>query len=233
MLAKIMHDASAVIWSPGCCLEWNSVLSYCDILLSDEYVITRINQRVKVVLNVALFSSSLGKLVCINKGGNADIWSPLETLSCVSTKVPAPNSSTHTDIIQISQDAFDCAALQQRFFVRVFGNHIFFHVTTATTYSWPWGVANLHHGQDGCWVPAYWRTILRLWRAGLEQIRYECEGSQGSVWALSIAADSMVLHFHLCCLHVSVPGSHLVFIFYQNVSIFVGGEEPVASPLVW
>lgn len=46
MLAKIMHDASAVIWSPGCCLEWNSVLSYCDILLSDEYVITRINQRI-------------------------------------------------------------------------------------------------------------------------------------------------------------------------------------------
>lgn len=52
----------------------------------------------------------LGKLVCINERGNADIWSPLETLSCVSTKVLAANSSARTDIIQISRNVFECTA---------------------------------------------------------------------------------------------------------------------------
>lgn len=55
---------------------------------------------------------------------------------------------------------------------------------------------------------------------------FECTGS---VWALRTTADSAVLHFHLCRLRVSGWGFHLVFIFYQNVSIFVG-EVLVVSP---
>lgn len=241
MIAKLMQDPSAAVWSHSCRLEWNTPVFSHIVTVFVWWICHNTDNRennMSQLCRTKLSSSlaPLGKLVCINKGGNADIWSPLETLSCVSTKVPAANSSAHTDIIQISWDIFDFTALLQCLFVWVFGYHSFFTLPRRLLL---FPAVILAPGCSKASSQAGWMLGSSLLKNDIKVMKCQSRldmsvralEHSGSVWALR-STDNAVLHFHLCCLHVRVWGSHLVFIFYQNVSIFVGGE-PVAPPLVW
>lgn len=56
----------------------------------------------------------------------------------------------------------------------------------------------------------------------------EVLSEHSGVRQIARSSISICAVFGQVCLH----GSHLAFIFYQNVSILVGGEEPMASPLL-